>query len=86
MYDEKVNKFLLRILAIMPFFMYAPMAMLGFSNRAIFLNEAQKFNDDAEGGLFALIGFTQITPATGWLVVLPFSVCYWAYSRSGLNL
>ena len=52
MYDEKVNTFLLRILAVMPFFMYAPMAMLGFSNRAIFLNEAQMFNDDSEGGLF----------------------------------
>ena len=46
MYDEKVNTFLLRILAVMPFFMYAPMAMLGFANRAIFLNRAQTFDGD----------------------------------------
>ena len=38
MYDKKVNTLLLRILAVMPFFMYAPMAMRGFANRAIFLN------------------------------------------------
>ena len=30
--------------------------------------------------------FTQITPATVWLVALPFSVLYWLFSRSGMNL
>ena len=36
MYDETVNIFLLKLLAIAPFISYAPVALWAFSNQAVF--------------------------------------------------
>ena len=42
MYDDQLNKFLLRLLALAPFLMYAPVSIWVFSNPAVFTNATEK--------------------------------------------
>ena len=89
MYDAKLNSFILKALAIVPFTLYAPMALWAFSNQAVFRDSVQPITDHS---LYNSVDntwhqfFEQLTPATVWLFIWPFSFAYWLYSRSGLNI
>lgn len=88
MYNENINTFLFRLLATLPF-MSVGISLWAYSNQSVFRDQVMKISswqlyDDPEHEFYQF--FTQITPATVWLVALPYSVLYWLFCRSGLNL
>ena len=89
MYSEKLNVFLLRLLAIIPLISYAPMSLWAFSNQQVFRDHVSPIRSL---NLYSAPDHTisqfleQLTPATIWLFASIYSFGYWLFCRSGLNL